>query len=129
MACRVVSRGTLLVATLFLLVLASQWAASHAGRPMGAPRTQSATEFGAKTRAPRLQKERKLSYDYTYSTGDSDASFDAESFSSSAPTGDEEYYIDSPETVQSVSSDPNADDVYIDTSSADTVYSAAQTDA
>lgn len=145
MAGRMVKPGQILVAGVFLLVLASQWAASDAGRLMGAPKThQSST----KSPMPRLVKERKLAYDYSHN---SDASWDAYDFSSDTSfmtqdveTNDvEDTYIDSPETVHSsdVESslaadpynafsprDPNADDVYFDTSSADTVYSAAESD-
>ena len=146
MAGRTMKRGQILVASVFLLVLASQWAASHAGRLMGAPNTHH--QPGTKSPMPRLARERKLAYDYSH---DSDASWDAYTFNSDASfvtqdveTNDvEDTYVDSPETVQGsdVESslaadpynafsyrDPNADDVYFDTSSADTVYSAAESD-
>lgn len=139
------------VVNFFLLVLASQWAASHAGRLMAA-KTQSATEFGDGDQMPRFAKERKLAYDY--SRDSVDAPWNAETFSSDTSftsqegeTNDGEViYIDSPETVvesaladdqtsfyQSDTAfsypDPNADEVYFDTSSADTVYSASEMDS
>lgn len=122
-------RGGIRVASVFLLVLAFQWHESHAARPMGAPKS---TEDAL----PRLSKERKLlEYDYTR---DSEASWDGYSMSSTDTSGlesndDDEVttFIDSPETAyvqSSVDRDPNIDDVFYDTSMADTVYSAASTD-
>jgi hypothetical protein len=134
MASRMMNRG-LLVANLFLLVLAFQWPASDAGRYMAAPNTPSTThELGDDTQTPRFSTERKLAaYDYTRDSAASwDESFSSESSVTTGGTDDagndsEEFYIYSPETVQS--SDPNADDVFLDTSSAETVYSAAETDS
>lgn len=121
-------RGGILVASVFLVVLAFQWHESHAARPMGAPKS---TEDAL----PRLAKERKL-LDYDY-TRDSEASWDGYSMSSTDTSDfesnddDVTTFIESPETAfvqTSVDRDPNIDDVFYDTSMADTVYSAASTD-
>lgn len=121
-------RGGIVVASVFLLVLAIQWDDTHAARPLGAPKTDAAV--------PRLERLRKLAYDYSR---DSDAAWDAYGLStdtSAVESNDVEgSLINSLETAVVQTSDefpvrdPNDESVYFDTSKADTVYSAATTDS
>ncbi|KAG0504678.1 hypothetical protein M758_5G122300 [Ceratodon purpureus] len=114
---------TRILVPLFLAVLASQLAASH-GRPVARKATEASYDYADNGGASTLWNTESSFSSQTSSFTDSRSGVDnVDSYASGGVS--EDIYVDSPEIVHL---DPNSDDVFFDTSNAETVYKAPDHD-
>ena len=110
---------TRILVLLFLAVFASQLAASH-GRPVARKATEASYDYADNGGASTLWNTESSFSSQTSSFTDSRSGVDnVDSYASGGVS--EDIYVDSPEIVHL---DPNSDDVFFDTSNAETVYKA-----